>query len=105
MKKFSLNHFQNSISHKSSLFSSTYLGPFIFADILDFKNIFDRLGDEFLNHDSLKPQVAANVEDVPHPQKVHNFARGLNVGQVSAVSTNQNDQPVIFHRGPVVWNQ
>jgi len=74
-------------------------------DILDFKNIFDRLGDEFLNHESLKPQVAANVDDVPHPQKVHNFAHGLNVGQVSAVSTNPDDQPVIFHRGPVVWNQ
>ena len=41
----------------------------------------------------------------PHPQKVHNFARGLDVGQVSAVAVNPNDQPVIFHRGPTVWNQ
>ena len=39
LKPPSWYNFQNSISHKSSLFSSTYLGPFIFADILDFKNL------------------------------------------------------------------
>ena len=44
LDQFSLNHhhgitFKTLISHKSSLFSSTYLGPFIFADILDFKNL------------------------------------------------------------------
>ena len=73
--------------------------------ILDLKSIIDKLGDEFLNHESLTPQVAANQDEVPHPQKVHNFARGLDVGQVSAVAVNPNDQPVIFHRGPTVWNQ
>ena len=72
--------------------------------ILDFKSILDKLGDEFLNHESLAPQVAANHDEIPHPQKVHNFASGLKVGQVSAVSVNPNDQPVIFHRGHVVWD-
>ena len=24
--------------------------------------------------------------------------------QVSAVDVNRNDDPVVFHRGPVVWN-
>jgi len=73
--------------------------------ILDFKSILDKLGDEFLNHESLAPQVAANHDEIPHPQKVHNFASGLKVGQVSAVSVNPNDQPVIFHRGSTVWDQ
>ena len=43
-------------------------------------------------------------EDVPHPLKVNNFAADLDVGQVSAVAVNPNDQPVIFHRGHVTWN-
>ena len=28
----------------------------------------------------------------------------INCIQVSAVDVNQNDDPVVFHRGPVVWN-
>ena len=35
---------------------------------------------------------------------MNNFASGLDVGQVSAVSVNPNDQPVIFHRGHVKWD-
>ena len=42
-------------------------------------------------------------EDVPHPIKVNNWAPDLKVGQISAVAVNQDDQPVIFQRGPVEW--
>jgi len=73
--------------------------------VLDLKSIIDRLGDEFLTHHSLRPQAASGQADqIPHPLKVNNFAAGLDVGQVSAVAVNPNDQPVIFHRGHVVWD-
>jgi len=81
--------------------------------IFDLKSIIDRLGvDEFLTHQSLQsaPAGAAtgqdnNVpDDIPHPKKVNNFASQLDLGQVTAVSVNPADQPVIFHRGHVVWN-
>jgi len=72
--------------------------------IMDLKGVIDRLGDEFLSRHSLSPQAAPQDDDIPHPLKVNNFAAGLDVGQVSAVSINLNDQPVIFHRGHVVWN-
>jgi len=74
--------------------------------ILDLKSIIDRLGDEFLTHHSLSPQTVSGQDDVPHPLKVNNYAGGnLDVGQVSAVSVNPADQPVIFHRGHTVWDQ
>jgi peptidylamidoglycolate lyase len=73
--------------------------------ITDLKGIFDRLGDEFLTRHSLKTQSAPpQDDDIPHPLKVNNFAAGIDVGQISAVSVNPNDQPVIFHRGHVVWD-
>jgi len=43
--------------------------------------------------------------DLPHPVKVHNWAPDLQVGQISAVDINRNNQPVIFQRGPIVWDQ
>jgi len=73
--------------------------------LLDFKGLLDRLGDEFLTHHGLAPQKSTFQDDIPHPAKVNNFAANLEVGQVSAVAVNPNDQPVIFHRGHVVWDQ
>jgi len=72
--------------------------------ILDLKGMIDRLGDEFLTHRFLKPQTEPLDDDIPHPLKVNNFAAGIDVGQVSAISVNTNDQPIIFHRGHVVWD-
>lgn len=77
--------------------------------ILDLKSLIDRLGDEFLSstHQGLSASSEASSSasnDIPHPMKVNNFAAGLDVGQVSAISVNPNDQPVIFHRGHVVWD-
>lgn len=76
--------------------------------IMDLKSFIDRLGDEFLTHQNLSPQTNTEEDgnsDIPHPLKVNNFASNLDVGQISAVSINQNDQPVIFHRGHVTWDQ
>jgi peptidylamidoglycolate lyase len=39
-----------------------------------------------------------------HPVEVHGWDDNLKLGQVSAVDVNLNDDPVIFHRGPVVWD-
>jgi len=41
---------------------------------------------------------------VGQPVEVHGWDSGLKLGQVSAVDVDQNDDPVVFHRGPVVWN-
>ena len=44
-------------------------------------------------------------EDVPHPVKINNWAGDLKVGQIGGVTVNPSDQPVIFQRGPVEWNE
>merc|ERR1712037_184928 len=41
---------------------------------------------------------------VGQPVEVHGWDTGLSLGQVSAVDVNQDGDPVVFHRGPVVWN-
>merc|ERR1712233_171802 len=41
---------------------------------------------------------------VGQPVEVHGWDSGLSLGQVSAVDVNQDGDPVVFHRGPVVWN-
>jgi hypothetical protein len=73
---------------------------------MDLKSLIDRFGDEFLTHAALKPQkpVEDRQDDVPHPLRVNNWGQGLDVGQISAVSVNPADQPVIFHRGHIVWD-
>ena len=80
----------------------TYAKP---LGLLDLKGLIDRLGDEFFTHHGLSPQKSTLQDDIPHPIKVNNFGRQLELGQVSAISVNPNDQPVIFHRGHVVWDQ
>ncbi len=72
---------------------------------MDVKALLDRLGDEFLTHSNLNPgEDTLPDDDVPHPVKVNNWANHLGLGQVSAVAVNPSDQPVVFHRGPVVWD-
>ena len=61
------------------------------------KGIFDRLGDEFLTRHSLKTQLAApQDEDIPHPLKVHNFAAGIDVGQISGKEMNYLHRSIFF---------
>jgi len=45
-----------------------------------------------------------NLADVGHPVEVHGWDDNLKLGQVSAVDVNADDDPVVFQRGPVVWD-
>merc|ERR1711973_99555 len=47
--------------------------------------------------------VYRNDGEVGHPEEVHSWDANLKLGQVSAVATDINDDPVLFHRGPVSW--
>jgi peptidylamidoglycolate lyase len=47
----------------------------------------------------------ADEDDVPHPVKINNWGADLDVGQVAGIAVNPDDEPVIFHRGPVVWDK
>jgi len=48
-----------------------------------------------------------NIGTVGHPVEVHGWDSllqdNIKLGQVSAVSVNLEDDPVIFHRGSVIW--
>jgi len=41
---------------------------------------------------------------VGQPVEVNGWDSGLKLGQVSAVDVDLNDNPVVFHRGPVAWD-
>jgi peptidylamidoglycolate lyase len=49
-------------------------------------------------------EAAEDPGAVGQPVEVHGWDTGLSLGQVSAVDVNQDGDPVVFHRGPVVWN-
>jgi len=78
-------------------------------------NLFDEIGtnndhddpDSFNRGPQYETQgIKTKVEDdVPHPIQVNNWGHNLKVGQVSGVAVTNDDYPVIFHRGPVVWNK
>lgn len=92
----------------------------------DLEQLVDRLGDEIISHRGLNPNpesgsgifnMARNFQadtedmesdfedDIPHPVGIHNWGSHLKLGQVSGISVNPNDEPVIFHRGSTVWDQ
>merc|ERR550519_1276788 len=52
--------------------------------------------------EDMDSQVEAEGES-GHPVEVHGFGSGLSLGQVSAVDVDENNDPVIIHRGPVTW--
>lgn len=49
-------------------------------------------------------QHEANEGDDGHPVEAHGWGNNLKLGQVSAVDVDNNNDPVIFHRGPITWN-
>jgi len=76
--------------------------------LTDLQSLVDTIGDEIVSHEGLHAAARmpeAVEEDIPHPIKVNNWAPDLKVGQISAVAVNSNDQPVIFQRGPIEWNE
>ncbi len=87
--------------------------------VMDIQNLVDQLGDEILTHQGLNAasSVIDNIHDldknrvedfdddeIPHPKGIHNWASMLKLGQVSGVAVNPDDEPVVFHRGSVVWD-
>jgi len=70
----------------------------------DLGQLVDHVEDELIGHDASEvPDIMD--EDIPHPVKINNWASDLSVGQIGGVAVNPSDQPVIFHRGPVEWNE
>ncbi len=92
--------------------------------VMDLQAIVDQLGDEILAHPNLNPVGSGlsgasgvhNLQEadgddgeedmIPHPVRIHNWggAHLHGMGQISGVAVNPNDEPVVFHRGPVVWD-
>ncbi|XP_023329830.1 peptidyl-alpha-hydroxyglycine alpha-amidating lyase 2 isoform X2 [Eurytemora carolleeae] len=77
------------------------------ASVLDLAELVSEYEDEILGravgftHQDPEPQ---NGGEVGHPEEVHNWDTQLELGQVAGVTTDLNDDPVVFHRGPVVWD-
>lgn len=73
-----------------------------------FKFIFLQIeNDALVNNEDFREDTESQYDnsrpDVP--QEVPNWPRNdLQLGQVSGVSVNSKGQPVIFHRGPRVWD-
>lgn len=81
--------------------------------VLDLVNLVHQYEDEILGrrvgHPGIREENQVEdenekMDDVGRPIEVHGWDDNLKLGQVSAVDVNLDDDPVIFQRGPVVWN-
>jgi len=81
--------------------------------VLDLVNLVHQYEDEILGrsigHPGIREQALTEdtneqIDDIGRPVEVHGWDDNLKLGQVSAVDVNLDDDPVIFQRGPVVWN-
>merc|ERR1712241_215551 len=81
--------------------------------VMDLLNLVRRYEDEILGRRVGYPGIrdTNNIEDeeeprdnVGRPIEVHGWGDNLEIGQASAVDVNLDDDPVIFHRGPVTWD-
>jgi len=79
----------------------------------DLLNLVKRYEDEILGRRVGIPGIRNNnlladepepADNVGRPIEVHGWDDNLKLGQVSAVDVNLDDDPVIFHRGSVVWD-
>merc|ERR1712013_383882 len=83
--------------------------------VMDLLNLVRRYEDEILGRRVGYPGIKSNnnyLEDmeeekdnVGKPIEVHGWGDNLKLGQVSAVDVNLDDDPVIFQRGPVTWDE
>lgn len=98
-----------------------------YLDLNDIERLVNEFGDEIITHRGLSarsltqesnlhdvtPEEAEEVlegqkefdDEIPHPVGVNNWGSHLTLGQVSGVAVNPDDEPVVFHRGSVVWNE
>ena len=78
------------------------------AAVLDLINLFHQYEDDILGRgQGVNPGPQETYEEeveAGKPIEVHGWDDGLKLGQVSAVDVDVNDDPVIFQRGPVVWD-
>lgn len=81
------------------------------AGVIDLVDLVGQYEDEILGRSlgfgpgqDTQDTEYKNLGEVGHPVEVHGWDAQLQLGQVSAVSTNPDDDPVVFHRGPVVWD-
>ena len=78
------------------------------AAVLDLIDLFHQYEDDILGRGqgvNPEPQPEEDQDNEPgKPIEVHGWDSNLKLGQVSAVDVNSNDDPVVFHRGSVVWD-
>lgn len=78
------------------------------AAVLDLINLFHQYEDDIIGRgQGVNPEPQETYEEevaAGKPIEVHGWDDGLKVGQVTAVDVDLNDDPVIFQRGPVVWD-
>jgi len=78
------------------------------AAVLDLINLFHQYEDDIIGRgQGINPKPLENYDEeveAGKPIEVHGWDDGLQLGQVTAVDVDINDDPVIFHRGSVVWD-
>ena len=78
------------------------------AAVLDLINLFHQYEDDIIGRgQGVNPEPQETYEEevaAGKPIEVHGWDDGLKLGQVTAVDVDLNDDPVIFQRGPVVWD-
>lgn len=79
-----------------------------FGAALDIADIIHRYEDDILGHhggiETRDYQPSPEEDELAHPVLVHGWGSGLDLGQVTGVDVDGNNDPVIFHRGPVTWD-
>lgn len=79
----------------------------------DLASLLHQYEDQFLgrqvrglptDEEAGNPEAEDNSGSVGHPVELHGWGDNLHLGQVSGVSVNLEDDPVVLHRGPVVWD-
>jgi len=51
-----------------------------------------------------KEDVTQLIGEVGHPVEITSWDTNLNLGQVAGVAVDKDNDPVVFHRGDVVWD-
>ena len=73
-------------------------------DVREERNDSPNLADVGMCYHMLLNNMMQKLSILGHPVEVHGWDDNLKLGQVSAVDVNADDDPVVFQRGPVVWD-
>jgi len=76
--------------------------------VLDLINLFHQYEDDIIGRgQGVNPEPLQDYDEeveAGKPIEVHGWDDALKLGQVTGVDVDLNDDPVIFHRGPAVWD-